>query len=192
MKQTITDYPILDVISKRWSPRAFSDKMIEHEKLLSIFEAARWAPSAFNEQPWTFLVVTKENEKMYEKLYSCISEFNKPWTHNAPVLILTLAKKTFTHNGSENTYAYYDLGLAVSNLLIQATSFDIYMHQLAGFSKEKALQEFDIPDNYEPATVIVMGYLGKENSLSKELLQKEQAPRIRNKVADFVHFLADK
>ncbi len=191
MKQTNTEHPILEVISKRWSPRAYDKRMIEKEKLLSIFEAARWAASAFNEQPWSFLVATKENEKMYEKLYSCISEFNKPWSHSAPVLILTLAKKAFNHNRKENSYAYYDLGQAVANLLTQASSYDIYMHQLAGFSKEKTIEEFDIPDGYEPATVIVMGYLGDGNSLSEDLLVKEQAQRVRKKVTEFVKFLDD-
>ncbi len=189
MKKTTTEYPINELISKRWSPRAYDSKMIEMDKLLSIFEAARWAASAFNEQPWNFIVTTKKNKIAYNKLYSCISEFNKPWSHNAPVLILALAKKTFSHNNKENTYAYYDLGQAIANLSLQAADLDIYMHQLAGFSKEKAIKEFSVPEDYEPASVIVMGYMGDKSLLPESLLTKEEAPRLRKRVSEFVKFL---
>lgn len=189
MKKTTTEYPINELISKRWSIRAYDSRMIEKEKLLSIFEAARWAASAFNEQPWNFIVTTKQNKSAYNKLYSCINEFNKPWSFNAPVLILTLAKKTFSHNGKENSYAFYDLGQAIANLSLQAASLDIYMHQLAGFSKEKAIEEFSITEDYEPASVIVMGYMGDKSLLQEALLTKEEAPRLRKRVSDFVNFL---
>ena len=117
-----TDHPIHELLQKRWSPRAFADKAVEPAKLRSLLEAARWAPSSNNEQPWAFFVATREQPEEYAQLLGCLVEFNQSWAKGAPVLMLTAAHRRFTKNDQENRNAYHDLGLAVANLTVQATA----------------------------------------------------------------------
>src|SRR5687767_5782687 len=130
-------YPIQDEIKNRWSPRAFSSRMIEPEKMRSLLEAARWAPSSFNEQPWHFLVTTKDDETEYQRMLSCLSETNQKWAQLAPVLMTSVGKITFEKNGKPNRHAYHDVGLAVANMIFEATALGLFVHQMAGFSPEK-------------------------------------------------------
>ena len=128
-----TRYPIHELLRERWSPRAFADRMVEPEKLRSLLEAARWAPSSSNEQPWSFIVATKEHAGEYERLLSCLVEGNVRWAQHAPVLMLSVATLVFERNQKPNRHAFHDVGLAVENLIIQGTALGLFVHQMAGF-----------------------------------------------------------
>ncbi|MGB5961038.1 MAG: nitroreductase family protein [Coleofasciculaceae cyanobacterium] len=180
-----TQYQIDNLIKQRWSPLAFSDQTVEAEKLGSILEAARWAASSYNEQPWSFIVATKENTKEFERLLSCLAEGNQVWAKNAPVLMISVAKLHFEKNGKENLHAFHDVGQAVSNLAVQATALDLYIHQMAGFDVSKARELYGIPEGYEPVAAIALGYGAAAETLPENLQQRELAPRSRKPVASF-------
>ena len=179
-------YTIEDCLRKRWSPLAFSDRLVEKEKLLSVLEAARWAASSYNEQPWSFIIATKENPVEFEKLLSILAEGNQEWARNAPVLMLTVAKLHFERNGVENRHAFHDVGAASANLAIQAAALDLYVHQMAGFDVPKAKEVYQIPTGYEPVSAIALGYLGNSQTLSESLQQRESNPRTRKPLDKFV------
>ena len=179
-------YPIHDLLRQRWSPRSFSDKNVEPEKLRSVLEAARWAASSRNAQPWHFIVATKEDVKEYERLLSCLNERNQKWARNAPVLMLSVAQLRDESGGKENRFAFHDVGLAVENLIIQAQVFDLFVHQMGGFDCEKARDEFSIPENFEPVAAMSLGYLGEPDSLPQDIKERELAPRSRRSLKEFV------
>jgi nitroreductase len=179
-------YPIHDLLRRRWSPRAFSEKPIEREKLLSLFEAARWSPSSSNEQPWNFIVATKDDRSAHERLFNCLSEGNKVWAGRAPVLMLSVAKLFFAEDGSPNRHAFHDVGQATAYLTVQATALGLAVHQMAGFDVEKARKDLAIPDGYEPDAMAVVGYLGDPGGLPERLRQRELAPRHRKPIEEFV------
>jgi len=180
-----TQYPVHDLIQSRWSPRAFGDRSVEPEKLLSLLEAARWAPSSYNYQPWSFIVATKDDATEYNRLLSTLVEFNQGWAKNAPVLILAVAKIR-NDDGKTNRHALHDVGLALENLIIQATSLGLFGHQIAGFNVETAREVYQIPEDYEPATVVTVGYPGDPQSLPDGLRDRELAPRVRKPLTEFV------
>jgi nitroreductase len=180
-----TKYPLHALLQKRWSPHAFSERMVEPEKLYSLFEAARWASSSFNEQPWNFIVATKETKADYDRLLGVALERNRQWANTAPVLLLTVAKLT-THDGKPNRLALHDIGLAAENLVLQATALDLFVHQMAGFNTERARDEFAIPLGYEPVTMIAVGYLGDPESLPEQFREEERRPRSRKPLEEFV------
>ncbi|BAY99724.1 nitroreductase [Tolypothrix tenuis PCC 7101] len=180
-----TEYPVHDFIRSRWSPRAFSDRAVEPEKLLSLLEAARWAPSSFNHQPWSFIVATKEDATEYNRLFSTLVEFNQGWAKNAPVLILAIAKIR-TDDGKTNRHAFHDVGLAIENLILQATSLGLFAHQIGGFNADTAREIYQIPADYEPATVLTIGYPGDPQNLPDGLRDRELAPRTRKPLSEFV------
>src|SRR5437660_6858724 len=152
------DYPIEEILRQRWSPRAFSDRNVEAKKLLSLFEAARWAPSSFNEQPWSFIVATKDNPSEHAQLLNCLMEKNQQWARLAPVLMLSIAKLNFEKTGKPNRHAFHDVGMAVGSLLVEATALGLFVHQMAGFSVEKARAVFSVPAGFEPVAAIAVGY----------------------------------
>ncbi|BAZ33533.1 nitroreductase (plasmid) [Cylindrospermum sp. NIES-4074] len=180
-----TEYPVHDFIRSRWSPRAFADRPVEQDKLLSLLEAARWAPSSYNYQPWSFIVATKENSTEYDRLLSTLVEFNQGWAKNAPVLIIAVAQ-TLTDDGKTNRHAFHDVGLAIENLVFQATALGLYVHQIAGFNVDIARKEYQIPDGYEPATALTVGYIGDPQNLNDGLRERELAPRVRKSLKEFV------
>jgi nitroreductase len=181
-----TQYPIEDAQRKRWSPLAFDSRMVESEKLLSILEAARWAASSFNEQPWSFIIATKENPVEFELLLSVLAEGNQKWAQMAPVLILTVAKLNFERNGVENRHAFHDVGAASASMAIQAASLGLFMHQMAGFDVPKAKEVYQIAEGYDPVSAIALGYLGDPQSLSEALQQRQNNPRTRKPLEQFV------
>jgi len=185
-KPAETDYQIEEILKRRWSPRAFSDRMVESEKLLSLWEAARWAASCSNQQPWYFLVATKEDEAEYTRLLSCLRENNQQWASHAPVLMVSVAKLSFDMNSQPNRYAFHDVGLAVANLIVQATALGLYVHQMAGFYPDKVRELYGVPDGFEPVAGIVLGYPGDPTTLSEELRQREVAPRARKPLEAFI------
>jgi nitroreductase len=153
-KPTPTDHPIEEILKRRWSPRAFSDRLIETEKLQRMFEAARWAASSFNEQPWSFIVATREKPDEYAALLSCLTEKNQQWARRAPVLMVSVAKLNFEKNGKPNRHAFHDVGMAVSNLIVQATALGLYVHQMAGFSVETVRETYGVPEGFEPVAAM--------------------------------------
>lgn len=181
-----TEYTVHDFIRGRWSPLAFSNRTVELEKLLILLEAARWAPSSYNEQPWSFIVATKENQAEYDRLFSCLVEGNQAWAQNAHVLILSVAKLFFERSGDQNRHAFHDVGLATENLVIQAIALELFVHQMAGFHVDKARELFNIPEGYEPLTALAVGYLGEPGTLPEKLQARELAPRTRKPLTEFV------
>jgi nitroreductase len=159
---------------------------VDAATLLSLLEAARWAPSSFNEQPWSFIVGTRDEPEVYNRLVSCLVEFNARWAARAPVLMLSVARLAFERNGDPNRHAFHDVGMAAENLMIQATALGLVVHQMAGFDVEKAREVFGIPQGYEPCAMIALGYLGDRESLPESLRQREEAPRVRKPISEFV------
>jgi nitroreductase len=185
-KTAETKAPIHELISRRWSPRAFSERPVEPDKLLSLFEAARWAASASNEQPWAFLVASQQDPKNFEALAGVLVEFNRAWASKAPVLILTLAHTQFEKDGRPNRHAFYDLGQAAANLALQATALGLTTHPMAGFNVEAARERFAVPPGWEPVSVIALGYPGNLDSLTEKLRQRETAQRQRKPLETFI------
>jgi nitroreductase len=184
-KPADTQYPIHDLLRQRWSPRAFDDRPIEPEKLRSLFEAARWAPSSNNGQPWRFLVAAKENKAEYDRLFNCLVESNQAWAYRAPVLLLSVAKLQF-EDGSANRHALHDTGMAAENLAIQATALGLVTHQMAGFRIDQARADCQIPEGYEPVAMMAVGYPGDPSLLSDRLRARETQPRARKPVTEIV------
>lgn len=185
-KPAQTDYPIIEVLKRRWSPRAFSDQMIEPEKLRSLFEAARWAPSSFNEQEWFFILATKQEPEEYAGLLSCLVEKNQQWARQAPVLMVSVAKLNFDQTGKPNRHAFYDLGMAVGNLMVQATSLNLFVHQMAGFSPERVAEIYGVPDAFAPVAAIALGYGADVEDLPEPVREGELKPRSRKPIQSFV------
>jgi nitroreductase len=181
-----TQVPIHDLISRRWSPRAFSDRPVETEKLLSLFEAARWSASASNEQPWSFLMATREDAKNHEAMLGVLVDSNRSWANKAPVLILALAHTRYEKDGKLNRYGFYDLGQAAANMALQATALGLATHQMAGFNIEGARERFAVPEGWEPVSVIALGYSGDPDSLSEKLREREIGQRKRKALKTFV------
>jgi nitroreductase len=185
-KPAETQYPIHDLLRQRWSPRAFDDRIVESEKLQSLFEAARWAPSSNNEQPWRFLIATKENTTEYDRLFNCLVEGNQKWAYRAPVLLLSVATLHF-EDGSPNRHALHDTGMAAENLVLQATALGLVAHQMAGFRVDQARTDCEIPEGYEPVAMIAVGYPGNPSVLSDRLRGREIQPRVRKPLTEFVY-----
>ncbi len=186
-KTARADHAILEPIKNRWSPRAFSDRAVELDKLLSILEAARWAASSANEQPWRFIVAARDQRAEYERLLGCLKERNQSWAKAAPVLMLTFAKDHFGKNETgKNRHAFYDVGLAVGNLVIQATALGLYLHQMAGFYPHKVREAYAVPAAFEPVTALALGYLGDPDTLPGDLRRRELAERSRKPLSELV------
>ena len=181
-----TDYPVHDLIQNRWSPRAFSDNPVSPEALWSLFEAARWAPSSSNEQPWAFIVGTKDDLETHSKILSTLVEFNQGWAKHAPVLAIAVSQMEFARNKTPNRNAFYDTGAAVAHLTAEATSRGLFVHQMAGFDPQKAIEVFHIPKGWEPIAVFAIGYPGDPNALPDKLRERELAPRSRKPISEFV------
>lgn len=185
-KPAPSDFPVHELIRDRWSPRAFADKLVPQDVLRSIFEAARWAPSSFNEQPWAFIVATKDGKENFEKMLSVLVDFNVQWAKSAPVLALAVAKLAFANNNAPNRNAQYDTGAATALLSVEATARGLAVHQMAGFDAEKARKVFEIPKGWEPIAALAIGYPGDPASLPAPLKDREMAPRTRKPIAEFV------
>jgi nitroreductase len=177
---------VLPVIRHRWSPRSFADRDVSATDLKTVFEAARWAASSYNEQPWRFLVGTR-NSETYKKILSTLIEFNQQWARTAPVLILDLTKTTFTQSGKPNPVALYDVGAAAATLCYQATALGLFTHQMAGFDRDAARKVFNIPEDYIFGAVIALGHQGEPAALANEqMLAQETSPRQRKPLSEIV------
>lgn len=185
-KPADTRYPVIEPIRRRWSPRAFSDRRVDPELLGSLLEAARWAPSSFNEQPWRFIVARREDPDGFRRLLGCLVEGNREWARSAPVLMLNVAKMKFSATGEPNRHAYHDVGLAVENLVIQAMSMELFCHQMAGIRPDVARERYRIPDDHEPVSAIALGYPGDPEDLPEGRRESEREPRSRRPLEEFV------
>jgi nitroreductase len=183
IKEAQTETNVHPLIKKRWSARAFSQNPIDDNTLMQLFEAASWAPSSMNEQPWRYYYAHKQDDS-FEKYFDCLMPGNKLWADKAQVLVLSLAKKDFSNNANPNRHALHDVGAANMLLLLQAAELDIYGHQLGGFDREKTIQTFRLPDDLEPVCFIALGYLGDFNQLDEPFKSREQAPRSRKSLAE--------
>jgi nitroreductase len=181
-----TQTPIHELIGRRWSPRAFSERPVEPDKLRSVLEAARWAPSSWNDQPWAYLVARREDRENYDALFGVLMDMNRSWAGKAPVLVLTLAHTRLEKDGQPNRHGFYDLGQATANLVIQATSLGLATHQMGGFKVEAARERFGLPEGWEPVSVIALGYPGEADSLPEPLREREMAQRRRKRLDEFV------
>ncbi|MGA3009942.1 MAG: nitroreductase family protein [Terracidiphilus sp.] len=177
---------VLPAILARWSPRSFADRDVAPADLHKVFEAARWAASSYNEQPWRFIVGLR-NSLTYKKIFSTLIGFNQSWAGAAPVLILGVAKTKFSHNEADNRVALYDLGAAASYLTLQAAALGLSTHQMAGFDPAAARQAFEIPEDYAIGAVIALGYQGEPSALPHpDMIAQETAPRARKPLSEFV------
>ncbi len=172
-------YPIHELIKNRWSTYGFDPNTpVEKEKINSILEAARWAPSSYNEQPWSYVIGFKGDE-IHQKLADCLVEGNN-WAKGAPVIILSITKKDFDFNKQFNRHYLHDTGAASAYMFLQAIDLGLGMHQMAGFSIEKAREHFNVGENYEPGSMIAVGYILKDlASLPKEIRERETKERSR-------------
>jgi nitroreductase len=185
-KPAPSDFPVHQLIIDRWSPRAFSEKPVPPDVLRSLFEAARWAPSSSNEQPWAYLVATRDDHENFAKMLSVLVEFNANWAKSAPVLALAVAQLNFAKNNAPNRNALYDTGAATALLSVEATARGLAVHQMAGFDPAKAREVFAIPSGWEAIAALAIGYPGDPNSLPQPLKDRELAPRTRKPLSEFV------
>ena len=185
-KPAPADHPVADVVKNRWSPRAFSEKPLPSEVLQSLFEAARWAPSSGNEQPWAFLVATKDDAGTHGKLLSTLVDSNQIWAKHAPVIGIAVSRLNWSKSGQPNRTAFYDTGAAMANLTAEATSRGLFVHQMGGFDPSKARELFHVPLDWEPIAAFVFGYPGDPNSLPEPYLSREKNPRTRKPLREFV------
>lgn len=185
-KITQTEFEIINPIKNRWSPRAFDSKPVEKDALNRLFEAMRWAPSAMNEQPWRVLYAVK-GEEAHDKIVNALNPGNQIWAKNAPVLIVTLISKYYSSTGQPNGIAKYDLGQAIGNMSAQATSEEIYLHQMGGYNRQIIIDSFQISEAFEPVIVIAAGYLGHPETLEEPFKTRELAERSRKPIATFVN-----
>ena len=177
---------VLPLFHRRWSARAFDDRNVALTDLKRVFEAARWAPSSTNEQPWRFIVGLRGNET-HAKLAKTLAGFNQAWAPKAPVLILGIAKKTFSQKDAVNPYALYDLGAAAASLVLQAAALGLTTHQMGGFDHNAAREAFGIPEAYATGALIALGYQGEPAALGNEqLIAREVAPRDRKALSEIV------
>ena len=185
-KSNQIEHPVSDLIKNRKSIRAFSNQPIDPDKINSLFEATRWAPSSTNEQPWVYIYATRDQTELWDKLFSCLNDGNKAWAKDVPLLILSLARKSFTRFHGTNTYAMYDLGGANSFLSLQAVELGLQVRQMAGFHREKVIEQLNIPDTFEVGVFIAVGYPGDPETLPENLKIREAAPRERFIQQEFV------
>lgn len=185
IKQAAADHPIHTLLEERWSPRAFDARPVGHAELRSMLEAARWSASGGNKQPWHFIVAERADEEGFARLAGILNPANAEWAAAAPLLLLVVAK-TATDDGKSNPYGYYDAGLAMQNLTVQATALGLHVHQMAGFSAERARAAFAIPEGYQPVVVAAVGYLGDPNVLPDRRREAELSPRTRKPLREFV------
>ncbi len=184
-KIDITDYPIIDIIKERWSPIIFSDKMIAEQDMIILFEAARWAPSCNNEQPWRYMYAFRGSDA-FDKIVSTLTGYNKVWAKDASVLLLSLSKQNFGSGKTPNYHYLYDLGAANAFIKLQAQSMGIYTHTMAGFVNDEIRSLFDVSAEYDIASVMALGYMGDKEGRTEEMIQREEKPRSRKALEEIV------
>jgi len=184
-KKANTTHPIHQILAQRWSPRAFDGKKIDRKKIQTIFEAARWSPSASNEQPWYF-IVGEQGDKTFEKIFETLVEFNQLWVKTAPLAVIAVGRINNLKSGEPDEWFKYDIGQAVAHLSFQATHEGLFVHQIGGFDREKARELFAIPEGYEAITAFAVGNIGDYRVLHANLQKLEVEQRVRKNMDEFV------
>ncbi len=184
-KTADANHPLHELIAERWSPLAFADRSVPSADLASVLEAARWAPSSYNEQPWSFALATRENPADFETLADLLVEGNA-WARRAPVLLLSIALETYSRNAKPNIHAWHDVGLAAGTLVLQAQALGLAAHQMGGFDAAKARAVLELPDNASPVAMIALGYPGTLDDLPESMHQRESSPRTRKPLAEII------
>lgn len=185
-KHAKPDYPIHELLSTRWSPYVFDERPIAAAELRSLFEAARWSASSYNEQPWHFVVGKKQNPDQFARVLSCLVEANQTWAKQVPVLVLGIVSTNFRRNNTPNVVAVHDLGLAAATLTLEATARGISVHQMSGILPDKAKEVFAIPDGFVAVTALAIGYAGDADKAPKQLGDRDRNPRGRRPQEEFV------
>lgn len=186
MKRAPVVEGVLPAIHERWSPRSFDEREVSEATLSKVFEAARWAASSNNEQPWRW-IVGRRGDATWEKIYATLTGFNRSWAHRAPVLIVGTAATQFTKNGADNRFAFYDLGAASSYLTLEASALGLATHQMGGFDQEAARTALGIPAEYAIGSVIALGYQGEPAALGVDaLIDMETTARVRKPLSEIV------
>jgi len=178
---------IAELINKRWSPRSFDSKPLNHKIAELLFDAARWAPSSMNEQPWIYFYALREDTDSFSMFLDCLVPGNSSWAKDASMLILSVAKKNFRRNDRPNRHAMHDTGAANTLIALQAAALGLQAHQMGGFDHEKTIKSFGLdPAIHEPSSFIAVGYQGDPELLPEDLRRREMAPRVRKEIPDFV------
>lgn len=185
IKQAETKHDIHELITRRWSPRSFSEKAISDEQMEELFEAASWAPSSRNEQPWMYIYAHRGDEA-FQKFVNCLADANQVWAKDAAVLVVCLTRQKFDYKNRENKHAEHDLGAANLQLILQAGHREIYGHMMAGFDKEKTIETFSISSDVEPVCFMALGYLADPEKLDDKLRKGETTERTRKDLKEFV------
>jgi nitroreductase len=185
-KPAITQVPIDPLIAKRWSPRAYDEnRPVNDDQVLSLLEAARWAPSCFGDQPWRFIVWNKATDQAaWQQALDCLVPGNQTWAKLAPVYVLICADTLFGHNQTPNRWAQYDTGAATENLCLQAASLGLVAHQMGGFNSDKTREMFAIPAQFTPMAMVAVGYQADVNELPADLKEREMAERKRKPLGE--------
>jgi len=186
VKKALPDYPIHELLAERWSPYGFADRPISDADLSSLFEAARWAPSSYNEQPWTYFLATRKTPEEFERLLSCLVAPNQTWAKAAAALVLGVVNLRFSQNDKDNRSAVHDLGLASANLVFEATSRGLSVHQMIGIIPDRARELYKIPEHSEAWTAMAIGYKAEAEELPAALRERDLAPRQRKPTGQFV------
>lgn len=185
-KRATPDHPIDERLAIRWSPYAFADRDVDRATLAALFEAARWAPSSYNEQPWRYVVATRAEPAAFARLLSCLVEGNQAWARRAPVLALGVTVMRFQRNGKPNAAAEHDLGLASAHLTLEATRRGLAVHQMIGILPDRARELYAIPDDAKALTGLAIGWAGDPASLPEALRARDLAVRTRHPLEAFV------
>lgn len=185
-KQATPAHPIHELLAGRWSPYAFAERAVSGDDLRSLFEAARWSASSYNEQPWSYLVAMKADTANFERLLSCLVEPNQAWAKAAPVLALGCISSNFVRTGKPNAAAVHDLGLASCSLTVEATARGLFVHQMIGILPDRAREVYRIPDGVQPLTALAIGYAADPDTLPEKLRERDLAARSRKPLVEFV------
>jgi nitroreductase len=185
-KQATPDHPIHELIARRWSPYAFADRPVPEADLRAVFEAARWAASSYNEQPWSYIVAAKATPDEFVRVLSCLVEANQAWAAAAPVLAIGCTSLYFARNNKPNAAAVHDLGIASASLTLEATARGLFVHQMIGIQPDKVRELYFVPDGVQPTTGLAIGYAADPAALPEKYRERDLAPRTRKPLAEFV------
>ena len=181
-----TRRPIMELMAKRWSPKAFKLEVPSEDELISIFEAARWAPSCFNNQPWRYLVTTRDDPEVFSRALGCLTQANAAWVRNTPLLAFQVMREAFEYNEKPNPWSGLDCGLAMAQLILQAEYMGWSVHVMAGFSRGRVREAFGVPEGFRPLVAFVIGKEGDPDTLSPHDREEETAPRVRKELEETV------
>lgn len=185
-KPAPADFDLLPAIAQRYSTVAFEDRDVSPETLKTLFEAARWAPSSYNDQPWSFVVASRNEPEEFQRMLKCLMEANQAWAKRAAVLAISVASLMSRRTGQPSRHAYHDVGLATAQLSVQAAALGLQVHLMGGFNAAQARAQYGVPENFEPVCALAIGYPGGLDAVDAATKERQMAPRARRPQSDFV------